>query len=267
MQEGGEALEADSKHPEILRSRITPGMVVNTRLQTFELIGSDKKIKTGDVLAWLQLNYSWSFSMALNYLQKRSPDSKQEPKEAREKISPIVLEQSDYLTAAHIYTDPISGRQDIAWRVNYDIMDEYQKKAFDMAHDWIVKHFGKSSHEVWGEMDEYPHRFKSLVDFSIDKCACCEKPFHWHQVGTVAYAQEKSEFITIYGSSEDDSIDFTGQLAEVDELYIDQDFVICEKCLREVYAPRYAALRLCWRSARRREKRQEKSADFFWHGP
>lgn len=259
MQEGGETLEADSKHPEILRSRFTPGLVVNTKAQTFELTGSDKNSKTGDVLAWLQQNYSWSFPMALKYLQSRRPDPKQEAEPIREKVNPIVFDQSDYLTARHVYSDPITGRQDIAWNVNYDIMDDYQKKAFDLAHDWIVKHFGKSSHELWNKMEQFPYRFKSLVDFSIDKCACCEKPFQWTQVGTVAYAQEKSEFITVYGSSEDDSIDFTGLLVAVDELYIDQDFVICEKCLREVYSPRYTALRLCWRSARRREKGRERA--------
>lgn len=267
MRESGETLEADDKHPEILRSRITPGLVVNTKTQTFELIGSDKKTKNGDVLTWLQHSYSWSFPMALKYLQSRTPDPKQEAELIRGKVNPIVFDQNDYLTATHVYSDPITGRLDIAWNVNYDIMDDYQKKAFDIAHDWIVKHFGKSSRELWDEMEQYPHRFKSLVDFSIDKCACCEKPFHWHQIGTVAYAQERSEFVTIYGSSEDGSIDFTGQLVEADELYIDQDFVICEKCLREVYAPRYTALRLCWRSARRREKGQEKRADFFYNAP
>ncbi|MBI5951779.1 MAG: hypothetical protein HY865_08985 [Chloroflexi bacterium] len=255
MQEAGERFEADPKSPDILRS--ASGLAVNTRMQTYEITRPGAKVESGDVLAWLQVRYSWSFAMALKYLQKRAPDPRQEvhPRPARGKRSTITYQQSDYVTVSNIYTDPETGAQSYGSNYNYNIMDELQKHALEL---WsgVVKYFDKSSDEVWQKILDYPSRFKPVIDFDVEKCANCEKPFNW-QAGAIGYAQEKAEYISVVGCSDVDKVDITGNLAEVDELFIDQDFVICESCLRGIFAPRYKALRLVYRSARRRKKAAE----------
>lgn len=258
IQESGEVLEADGKSPEILKSRSASGLIVNTKTQTFEIAVPGRDPQTGDVLAWLQHNYAWSFKMALRYLQSRAPDPVVEAVSVPARIDPIALESNDYIQTAIIYTAPETGRKDHAVRVNYDIMDDLQKRAFKISHTWITRCFGKSSSEIRTMMDEYPHRFKATVDFSIDKCACCEEPFIWGIPGAIAYAQEVAKPLSVI-SDEDLSV----YLETEDDIFIDSDFVICESCLRKTYAPRYEALRLCWRSARRREKKIEENMKFF----
>ncbi|MCC6568938.1 MAG: hypothetical protein IT315_06850 [Anaerolineales bacterium] len=261
MQEAGERFEADPKYPNILRSTVTPGLIVNTNMQAYELTRPGvRKTDSGDVIAWLRSRYSWSFTTALKFLQKRPPDPADERViRVRQSNAKTAFEQSDYVIETVLYTDPVTGRQDRGYSINYSIMDALQKRALDLWHD-AYKYFNKRSDEVWDKLQNYPSRFKPVIDFEVDKCANCETPFDW-QAGAVAYAEEKSEFITIYGESDEEingrNIDFTGQMAETDELFIDQGFVICEKCMRGIYAPHYKALLLCYRSACRREEARE----------
>lgn len=255
MQEAGERFEADANNPDILRG--AAGLVVNTRMQTYEITRPGENVESGDVIEWLKSRYSWSFAMVLKYLRKRTPDPIQaeQPKAEKKQRSVPTYTQSDYAVISNYYINPITGEESYGMDFNYSIMDDLQKRALDLWHD-AYKYFDKSSDEVWDKVSNYPSRFKPVIDFSIDKCANCETPFTWKEYGAIAYAEEREEFITVCGESEDGK-EFSGQLVEADELFIDQDFIICEKCLRSIYAPHYKALRLVYRSARRREKAAE----------
>lgn len=260
MQEAGERFEADPKYPYILKSIVTPGLIVNTNVQAYELTRPGMKTESGDVIAWLRIRYSWTFATALKFLQNRPPDPiDAEVAKVEKKRKTVVYQQSDYVTITNIHTDPITGAQSYAVHYNDALMDDLQKRALELWRD-AYKYFDKSSEELWGKLQNFPSRFKPVIDFEFEKCANCETPFNW-QAGTVAYAEEKAEFITIYGESDEEinggHIHFAGQLAETDELFIDQGFVICEKCMRGIYAPRYQALLLCYRSARKRKEERE----------
>lgn len=218
------------------------------------------KAEAGDVIAWLRSRYSWTFATALKFLKNRPPD----PMEAqvttvRKKRKEIDFQQNDYVTVSNYSINPETGAESYGISYNYAIMDDLQKRALELWRD-AYKYFHKSGAELWDKLQTFPSRFKPVIDLDIDKCANCETPFDW-QAGAVAYAEERAEFITIYGESDEEinggQIEFTGQLAETDELFIDQDFVICGKCLRDKYARHYKALRLCYRSARRREEARE----------
>lgn len=255
MQEAGERFEADPQNADILKSVVTPGLIVNVRMQTYELGRPGLRNESGDVISWLRSRYSWTFATALKFLQNRPPDPiHAQITKVRKKRKPIEHPHSEYVTISNTYTDPVTGSQSYAINYNESIMDDLQKRAFDLWRD-AYKHFDKGSDELWDKLQSHPRRFKPVIDFEIEKCARCETLFDW-EAGAIAYAKEEAEFITIYGESEDGKIEVTGQLTETDELFIDCDFVICESCMR-TYLKQYRALRLVYRSAKRRKERRE----------
>lgn len=256
MQETGESFNVDAAKPDQWHGTITHGLTVDIRRQAYEFKKPGMDIEAGDVLTWLQRRFNWSFAMAINYLKKRPADPKRETQPAKVKsYKQKQFQQSDYLTVSNIYTNPETGAQSYSTSYNYLIMDDLQKRALNLWHD-AVKYFDKSSDEVWNKLIDYPSRFKTVIDFSISKCANCETPFNWKEWGAIAYAEEKAEYVEVYLTGDHDHIDIGAELS-VDELLIDQNFVICEKCLREIYAPRYAALKLVYRSACRRKEALE----------
>ena len=256
MQEAGEVFEADAEHSEQWHSKITPGLTVDIHRQLYEIKKPGMDAETGDVLAWLQLRYTWKFAMAIKFLQNRPPDPIQETQPVKvKKTKQPQPRQNDYVIISNYHVNPITGAESYGMDFNYSIMDDLQKRALDLWHD-AYKYFDKSSNEVWGKIQDYPKRFKPMVDFDIDECANCKKRFNYKELGAIAYAEEKAEYVEVYLTGDIDDIDIGAELS-VDELLIDQDFVICEQCLREIYAPHYAALKLVYRSARRRKEAYE----------
>lgn len=263
MQEAGEVFEVDAEHSDQWHSKTTPGLTVDIRRRLYEIKKPGMDSETGDVLAWLQRRYGWSFGMAVKFLQSCPPDPKSETQpaqvaKAKKKVMPL---SSEYVIKTVLNKDPITGRQDYGIEYRYDLMDDLQRRALDAAGDWVIKYFTKSSREIFEKMNEYPHGFKQVVNFEIRKCAHCEKPFSWQAVAEIAYAQEVVKWIGVAVSIEEGEV--MGNLTaddgeEIDKLPIDADFVICEECLRKIYAPHYMALDLCRRSARRREEVAEK---------
>lgn len=274
MQEAGESFEVDAKNPDQLHGLVTPGLTVDIHLQTYEFSRPGMDIERGDVIAWLRRRYAWDFGKAIKFLQNRAPDPKQ-AQVMKVKKKPIVIDhqQSDYVTISNIYTNPETGAQSYGIDYNYSIMDDWQKRALDLWHD-AVKYFDKSSDEMLYKIQHYPKRFKPVIDFDIEKCANCEKPFNWKTAGIIAYAREDEKWIYVT-ASDDKDLEVDGFIQEseggaIESLFIDADFVICEECLRGVYKPRYAALKLVYRSARSRkeareaERKREREAERQW---
>lgn len=257
MQDTGEKFDADAANPDLWHSVTTHGLTVDTKRQRYEYKRPGMDTEAGDVIAWIQLRYAWSFSMAIKFLQKRTPDPKQETQPAKiAKRKQKKNQENDFVTTTKIYTDPATGAESYAVSYNYEIMDNLQQRALDLWHG-AVEYFDKSSETLWDKLQKYPHRFKQIVDSDIEKCASCETPFNWQNPGTFAYAQEEETYPDFYAGCDDhEELDIEVNIA--DPIFCDSDFVICEKCLRGKYTPRYKALKLVWRSAyKRKEAKQE----------
>ncbi|HKI53422.1 MAG TPA: hypothetical protein VJ987_04810 [Anaerolineales bacterium] len=253
MQEAGEAFEVDAKNSEIWRSTNTYGLTVDIRRQTYEINRPGMEQETGDVITWLKRRYSWTFGMVLKFLQKRKADPKRQVIPNNEKRTKLRINPTDeWKTIGHIYTDPKTGNQSYAISYKTDLMDDLQKHAFEIAGDWILDYLSKSSGEISNKINHFPQRFEKIVDFEITECAICGTSFNWSAAGTFAYAAEEAEYLEVVSDVED----LQGAYIE-ESIYIDSDFVICEKCLRSKYAPRYKALTLAYRSAVRRAEAWE----------
>ena len=259
MQDFQEVFEVDAAKPDQWHSKTTPGLTVDIRRQMYEIKKPGMDTEAGDVYDWLQRRNAWGLSMAFKYLKKRAPDPKQKTrpaKLAKGAKNQDQLKKSDFVTITNLYTDPETGAKSYGIKYNYEIMDNLQQRALDVAGDWVIKYFTKSSNEIWQKINELPRRFKMIVDFEIEKCARCETPFNWKSIGMFAYAGEEEKYPDFYADCDDnENLEISVNMA--DPIFCDVDFVICEKCLRGEYVPRYKALRLVWRSALRREEARE----------
>lgn len=152
MQEAGEAFEADPKNSDLWRSTITPGLVVDLRRQSWEINvpGMDKK--SGDVIEWLKLRYSWSFGQIIKYLSRRPTDPKR-------KDPPRALKQEQMLPEA----EPV---------------DDLQAHALELAGDRIRGYFSWSFWELVLYLDEI--RIEPVHAPDITHCGRCDKRLDWY---------------------------------------------------------------------------------------
>ena len=250
MQEMGESFEADPIQKDMLRSTSTPGLSINPKNQTFELTSAGRS-ESGDVFTWLRLRNHWTFPQALRFLKQRPPDPKNltitlKPREAAKK-HPV----SAFVNIYHEHIDPQTGAQSYGLSYNWHLMDEWQRRAVELAGQWALKYFDMSSEAIWYSLREYPHRFRPIVDFSIDRCADCEKSFAWQEVGMIAFAQEEERPLVIHAEPD------TGAELESEAVFTDADFVICETCMREKYMKKYKAMFFCYKSALKRLEGEE----------
>lgn len=273
MQEAGEIFEVDAEHSNQWRSKITPGLTVDIRLQLYEIKKPGIDAEKGDVLSWLQVRYSWSFAMALKFLQSRVPDPIQaQPAPTAKQKKKVVILPNEYIVKTVIYSDPATGRQDCGINYRYDLMDDWQKRAIQVLEnvhlnpDWIINYFSKSSSDVMYEMQKRPRRFVRIEDIDIDKCGRCGASFNWDLRDTYACAVQKEINIELDFDEEKKARDAIGEIvvnaAEykpggfyLDSFWVtgeDDDDVFCPDCAFKA-RKRYEALRLCLRSARRRE--------------
>lgn len=274
MQAAGEVFEVAAGNSDLWRSTSTPGLTVDIRRQLYEIKKPGMDAETGDVLTWLQVRYSWSFAMALKFLQNRAPDPMQAQPipivKTKNKVMPL---SNEYIVRTVIYTDPITGRQDCGIDYRYDLMDDLQKRAIQIlenAHlkpDWIIDYFSKSSVDVWFEMQKRPHRFTRIEDVGINKCGRCGTPFNWDLRDTYACAVQKEINIELDFDEVKKLNDAFGEIVVnakeymlggfyLDSFWIigdDDDDILCPDCAFKA-RKRYEALRLCLRSARRREE-------------
>jgi hypothetical protein len=255
LQEAGERFEIEPADPSLWRSLTTYGLTVNLNDQTYERKRPGMDTETGDVIAWLKRRYAWQFPMAIRFLQGRMPDPKQE-------MQPLKIAQTekknipgDWKIISHSCTDPMTGLTSCAWSYNEDRMDIFQRQAVSIMGDWILKYFSMSSHQLAQELEVVPHRFKQIIDFEIEECSSCKKAFNWQAAEVVAYAQEQPQILEVVSDTQDTDI-YIDQ-----EIILDAGFVVCEKCMRHKYLPRYQALRLAGMSARKREKAEREERE------
>lgn len=284
MQEAGERFEADANNPDILRG--AAGLVVNTRMQTYEITRLGENVESGDVIEWLKGRYSWSFAMALKYLQSRAPDPIQTQQvKAEKKSKPSRKDLNDY---------------------NEPPLDKWQEEALELAGEKIRKYFTWDSYSLIMYLDEV--RIEPVY-MPIEKyCIRCEEPINWKiekirqmdtdhgntifrhvhigQIPVKAYAIKKRINVSYFGlEGSKDLIDFykeaeinkemqekitrliansiDGLIEETGALFVDdEDGVVCEKCAWKEYDFQIA-LSLCRKSARAREKAAEEERKQF----
>lgn len=189
QQEARESFETDAKKPDQWHSTITPGLTVDIRRQVYELARPGMDTESGDVLAWLQRHYGFTFKKAVSFLMARPSDPKNTTQPAKVKKSAQVAKK----------------KQDDFHYPDANAMDEDQTRAFDLAHSWIEKYFSMSSSEIQLLINKTPQRFKKVIDLRVEKCASCETPFNWQLEGTFAYAQEDIKEPDIYFACDDDN--------------------------------------------------------------
>jgi hypothetical protein len=158
MRETGEVLEASTDNSEHWLSKTTPGLIVDVRRQIYE-IKLPGKDEWGDVITWLKRRYSWTFGMAVKFLQKRPADPKRQdrPQSKRSKKSKAVPSIEDEIRAA----------------------DRFQEKALEIGGEKIRRYFS------WSEWDFVLYRVREEIRIEptiapqIAECQRCNKKFDW----------------------------------------------------------------------------------------
>ena len=255
MQEAGEKFEVDSNDKNILRSTSTPGLTIDLYRQSYE-IKQPGRAEEGDVLTWLQRRYSWSFSMAVNFLQSRPADPKrQDPPQAaktkKSKSLPIVEDETKPLDKWQEKALKVGGervRQYLTWSY-WDLVLYTDEIRIDPTHAPDVATCPRCDQRIdWDEGEE-----KSLVKIHTLNGYQLK---HVGPIPVVAYSIKHRLKISDLGLKS--SGEFEKALNDlVDELgavFVEEDDgVICSECAwREYNFQR--ALSLCKRSARKREQ-------------
>lgn len=155
MQEMGERFETDAAKPELWRGKVTPGLAVDTRRQTWEITRPGLE-KAGDVIAWLRERYSWSFTQAVRFLQNRPPDPI--PTEAAQpaKVETIQAPRKDEETQP---------------------LDRWQQKALEVAGERIRRYFSWSWYSLAMCLEET--RLEAVHAPSVTICPRCESRIDW----------------------------------------------------------------------------------------
>jgi hypothetical protein len=277
MQEAGERFEADLKDPDHWHSLTTYGLVVDIRRQMWELQKPGMDIESGDVIAWLKRRYTWSFKMAMRYLQSRVPDplQKKQPSKIEEKSKNI---QEDKLIK--------------------EPLDDWQKKALQIGGERMRSYFSWSWYDLVMNTDET--RIEPTHAPEITICPRCNKRIDWPEekfifskadnfenksfthehnglIPVIAYSIKRrikaselglpekeglGRIISEAGVNEplrekirDAIIDsFEGIIDQMEALFVeDEDSVVCTKCAWDEYDFQIA-LQLCKTSAHRRRQ-------------
>ncbi|MFZ5910411.1 MAG: hypothetical protein ACOYYU_10385 [Chloroflexota bacterium] len=156
MQETGERFEADAANPELWRGKVTPGLTVDTRRQSWEVARPGLESKSGDVIAWLRDRYSWSFPQAIRFLQNRPPD-------------PIPTEAAQ---PARVKTIQAPREDDES-----QPLDRWQEKALEIAGERIRKYFSWSWYSLAMYLEET--RIEPTHAPGETICPRCEKRIDW----------------------------------------------------------------------------------------
>jgi hypothetical protein len=251
MQETGEAFEVDPQNPERWLSTVTPGLTVDLRRQLFEIKLSDKT-EAGDVLAWLRRRYSWTFGMALRFLQRRQPDPKTDAPSKPEKQS----------TGADMHPPEISSAA----------LDRWQLKALELAGERIRPYFAFGLTELVLYVEEV--RIEPVIAPQVTHCQRCDKLIDWPQeakkslveipvlhgrqlkyigpLPQVAYAIKRHPEISHLDFHNDEALDDLAY--EVAGVFVeDGESIVCQDCAWVEFRFE-AALGLCKRSALSRER-------------
>ena len=257
MQETGEVLEVSPANAEQWLSKSTPGLIVDIRRQIYE-IKFPGKDESGDVIAWLERRYSWTFGMAVKFLQKRQGDPKGQALQFA-----VKPKKSKVTASIEDETKPV---------------DHLQEKALQLAGERIREYFS------WSYWDLVIFRVREEIRIEpshvpeITHCQRCDERLDWisasesnfvqvsvahgHKlqrsgsIPVIAYSIRRPLKISDLGSSGKEFEDAFNQLAvELGALFV-EDGVVCVKCAWKEFDFRNA-LSLCERSARAREQTEE----------
>lgn len=283
MQETGESFEVDAAKPDLWHSTITPGLTVDIRRQLYEIKKAALETEAGDVFKWLQQRYSWTFGMALKFLQKRAPDPKQTtPPALVEKKIQIIRNDEDDIKP----------------------LDKWQERALEIGGERMRKYFPWS---FWNLILYLPEiRIEPTHAPDITTCPRCGERLTWHfekqthainidghaayqrkhsgPIPTIAYSIKQRLNVSglgMEGSQELKSVfeeaqvntalqkkiillianSFDGLLTEIGACFVEEeDGVVCEKCAWKEYDFQIA-LDLCKTSASRREAAEARERD------
>lgn len=283
MQEAGEKFKVDPNDKNILRSTSTPGLTIDLYRQSYE-IKQAARAEEGDVITWLQRRYSWSFGMAVKFLQSRPADPKRQdpPRSKEEKKSK---------------SDPIIEDDEKP-------LDRWQERALEIGGERIRKYFSWSFWNLVLYMPEI--RIEPTHAPEITSCQRCGERLTWHFEkqthvisidGNAAYKREhtgplpviaysikqrlKVSDLGIEGSQELKSVfdeaqvntdlqkkiilliadSFDGLLTEIGACFVEEeDGVVCAKCAWKEYDFQIA-LDLCKTSAQKRAAAEDKEQE------
>lgn len=184
MQESGERFEADAKKPHLWNSATMPGLVVDTKRQTFT-----HPITSGDVFTWLLWRNNWTFPQAIRYLQNRPPDPQrvEAAQPARREDRPAYVAREGYfesespdleIESSGLYERGVGSRDGKTFYI-YELkpVDRWQEKALEIAGDRIRKFFTWQWYSL-AMMDET--RIEPVFVPGVTECARCEKRIDWN---------------------------------------------------------------------------------------
>jgi len=284
MQETGESFEVDAAKPDLWHSTLTPGLTVDIRRQLYEIKKAALESEAGDVFKWLQRRYSWTFGMAVKFLQKRAPDPKQAAQPTQKKTH-VIFNTEDEIKP----------------------LDKWQERALEIGGERIRKYFSWSFWNLVLYMPEI--RIEPTHAPEITTCPRCGERLTWHfekqtrvlnidghavyqrehsgPIPTIAYSIKqrlKVSDLGIEGSQELKSVfeeaqvntalqkkiillianSFDGLITEIGACFVEEeDGVVCAKCAWKEYDFQ-EALELCKTSAQRRADEEAKEQEQQW---
>jgi hypothetical protein len=259
MQKTGEAFEMDVEDPNQWHSLTTPGLVLDIRRQMFEITKPDKDIESGDVLAWLRRRYTWSFSMAVRFLQSRAPDPKKDSQPTKAEIKPRIIPNAEDEKAP---------------------LDKWQEQALQIGGERMRSYFSRSWADLVMNVDEI--RIEPIFAPRIVSCQRCQKNIDWHiekvmcshkdrfentgfthehigSIPVIAYAIKRHflDLSTLILDGNKDLERIFYELGEdMDALFI-EDEIVCPKCAWQELDFQ-VALNYCKTSAHRRGQIESK---------
>jgi hypothetical protein len=268
MQATGEVFKVDEASPDQWHSTVTPGLVVDTRRQLYDIQKQGADTEAGDVFTWLQRRFNWSFAMAIKYLKNRPADPKRETQPVR-------------TTKAE--------RKHNALRVesgNQQALDHWQEEALEMAGAKIRPYFLWSVSELVLYVSEL--RLEPVHAPGETHCGRCGERIHWKiekskqpvllaghaafkrvhvgPIPVVAYAIKRRFDLSDLGFEIQKEIkEAFRNLDDSGALFLEEtDNVICEQCAWREYDFQ-AALQLCIKSAWARSKAQQEHDEEIRH--
>jgi hypothetical protein len=280
MQETGENLEVDAAKSDLWRSKNTPGLSVNVTRQLYELARPGMDTESGDVIAWLQSRYGWSFGKVITYLQKRKI-TKHEAAPVKKK-NKIIRKDEDK-------AKPLDHWQEKALEIGGERIREY----FSWSWDSLVMYIPDTRIEpVHAPSEEYCGRCGEQINWHFEKILKpvfvsgnnCFERMHDGQIPVIAYSIKRRidySCVWLEGSNELKEVYDEAKLSDAmrkkinwaiansfDSLiYVtsvlfveEEDGIVCAKCACREYDFQIA-LKLCRTSAYRREEaeREEQS--------
>ncbi len=268
MQEWGEQFDIEGDQ---WRSKTTPYLVVNIRLQTFQSKKPGMDEVTGDLYDWLMMRCNWTFKQALRYLQKRpfdpDPDLAPEtqPQKAEERVAHLAKHEWKFESehpdeekeASGLYDWGLVDRGDGKPFYQYLLnpIDQWQQRALEIAGEKVRECFTWDSWEIEALRRSQPSRFIPVIDMDVDRCNECGKELSWWWKQKPQYAHVEVPFngeIRFGTSFKKMQIYDNQQVYAFEYEMYDETFCICEDCMRMKINYRQA-LSLLYKSARNRK--------------